>query len=153
MSGEADPTALALYKMAVEMADRVSVRRATANTYFLTVHTTLATVVAVFIASPDRAAEADAVPMVLIAVVGVLLSVVWWVLLRSYRDLNAAKFEVILEMEKSLPSQPYGDEWASLKKDPVAKWRGRYAELGTIERVVPAAFAVVYVGLAWAALT
>lgn len=152
MSGAADPTALALYQLAVEMADRVSVRRATANTYFLTVHTTLATVVAVFLASPDRAAEADAVPVVLIATVGVLLSVVWWVLLRSYRDLNAAKFEVILEMEKSLPSQPYGDEWASLKKDPVKKWRGRYAELGTVERVVPAAFIAVYVGLAWAAL-
>lgn len=65
--------------------------------------------------------------------------------LRSYRDLNRAKFDVILELEKRLPVQIFGDEWKSLKRDEVKWWRGRYAEQGTVERVVPFVFMAIYV--------
>ena len=39
-----DPQVLDIYKLAVEMADRVSSRRATANAFFLTVNTGLVAV-------------------------------------------------------------------------------------------------------------
>lgn len=121
------------YKLAVEMVDRVSARRATANSFFLTLLVGLGAVLGI------------TEPNVLISGVGVVLALTWWALLRSYRDLSAAKFDVILEMESNLPARPFGDEWKTLKKDPVKWWRPRYAELGTVERFVPWVFAVIYI--------
>jgi hypothetical protein len=42
-----------------------------------------------------------------------------------------------LQGEKGLPVEIFGDEWKALKRDPVPGWRKRYAELGTIEKVIP----------------
>jgi hypothetical protein len=135
---------LELYKLAVEMADRVSARRATANAYFLTVNTALLA----FVSSGSLKV------LWLVALAGIALCATWWVLLKSYRDLNAAKFGVILEMEKNLEAKVYTDEWKLLKEDrpkqenPQEKrpkrWWEVYAELGTVERVVPLIFAALY---------
>jgi hypothetical protein len=130
-----------IYKTAVEMADRVSARRGLANTFFLTINTTVLGVLGTHAASWY------------LAVAGIILCASWWALLKSYRDLNAAKFKVILAMEKNLPAQPYGDEWNHLRKEPVQSpspgaalraWAARYRELGVIERTVPWVFALLY---------
>ena len=51
-------------------------------------------------------------------------------------------------MEKQLPAAPFTDEGEWLRRDPVRRWRGRYAEFSTLERVVPAVFAAIYVAAA-----
>jgi hypothetical protein len=127
------PGVLEQYQLAVEMADRVSARRATANGFFLTVQTTLLTLMAIKGLDRDWVAGG-----------GLVLAVTWWLLLRSYRDLNGAKWKVIGEIEDRLPLQPFSDEWKYLKQDPVKLWRPRYAELGFIERLVPSVFAVIF---------
>ncbi|MFB6720037.1 hypothetical protein ACFCV3_07750 [Kribbella sp. NPDC056345] len=140
--GVPDPMTVDLYKLAVEMADRISARRATANSFFLTVQTAFVGVVG--LAAPSLVKSpwwANGV----VAVAGVALSVSWWLQLRSYRDLNRAKFNVILELEKQLPHQVFADEWKSLKADPIRGLRGRYAELGAVERFVPWVFAALYI--------
>ena len=147
-----DPSILELYKLAVEMADRVSSRRTAANSFFLTVNTALVTVVGIFTAdlsgrapSPGISASASVLAS---ALAGIVLSATWFLLLRSYRDLNSAKFAVINQIEKDhLPIRPFADEWKCLKEDPVRSWRNRYAELGFVERAVPATFGALYVGL------
>jgi len=123
---ELPPGYLDLYKLAVEMADRISARRGVANTFFLTVNTGLAALLG---GNELRWYVAGA---------GIVLCAAWWALLKSYRDLNRAKFGVILVMEQQLPAQPFGDEWNQLKKT-------RYRELGQVERFVPVLFALVYV--------
>jgi hypothetical protein len=125
---------LELYKLAVEMADRVSARRATANAFFLTVNTALLA----FVSSglDDM--------LWLVALAGIALSGTWWVLLKSYRDLNAAKFSVITQMENNLEAKIFDDEWKRLKEKRPEGWRGRYAEFGTVERFVPLIFAALY---------
>lgn len=139
---EPDSRVLDLHKLAVEMADRVSARRANANAFFLTVQTAFVAVLG--IATPALR-DAPWWTALAVALAGVVLSASWWLQLRSYRDLNRAKFAVINAVEKELPVKVFTDEWASLKQDPVPKWRGRYAELGTIERVVPVVFVALYV--------
>ncbi|MFC5145895.1 RipA family octameric membrane protein [Streptomyces aureoversilis] len=67
---------------------------------------------------------------------GITLSAAWWMQLRSYRDLNTAKFKVINKLEECLPVHICADEWEALKSDPIPGWRKRYAELGTSERIV-----------------
>jgi hypothetical protein len=128
---------LELYKLAVEMADRVSARRATANAFFLTVNTALLA----FVSS-----GLDNV-LWLMSLAGIALSATWALLLKSYRDLNAAKFDVITKMEKNLETQVFSEEWERLKGKRQERWLGWYAEFGTVERFVPLIFASLYVAV------
>jgi hypothetical protein len=131
-----------LYQLAVEMADRISARRGVANSFFLTVNTG---VIAVLGTTDVRW---------YLAAAGIVLCVAWWALLKSYRDLNRAKFGVILAMEQQLPAQIFGDEWQRLKRGPapfalnradLRSWFGQYREFGYIERLVPWVFVVIYI--------
>lgn len=150
-SAQVDPVVLDLYKVAVEQVDRISARRATANSYFLTINTGLAAFVGVLAAavggSGQELPKPDDVALIATSGIGVILSLTWWLLLRSYRDLNRAKFAVITEIEAThLPVRIFEREWQILKSEErLPWWKGRYAELGFVERVVPMLFLVVYV--------
>lgn len=135
-----------IYNLAVEMADRISARRVLANSFFATVQTALIALLG-----------SKAFPWY-VAVAGIVLSVVWWAMLKSYRDLNLAKFAVINGMEKRLPAKIFTDEWAALKgekggedaipavipKKGIRGWLSQYRELGAVERTVPWMFALIY---------
>ena len=134
---------LELYQLAVEMADRISARRALANTFFLSVNTGLAAL----LGSTDLRWY--------VAVAGIVFALAWWWLLQSYRRLNQAKFQVINAIEIRLPLQLFSEEWRHLEstKGPLRLWPPKsfwawldgYHELGTVERIVPLAFVVIYV--------
>lgn len=142
--GDPDPRVLEIYKMSVDMADRVSARRASANAYFVTIQGALVAALG-FLAG--RKPAVDDRFLVAITIVGLITSCTWFLLLRSYRDLNRAKFKVINDLERMLPVQPFADEWSELRRDPVPGWRPRYAELGTVERVIPVLFGLVNLSL------
>ena len=119
----------------------MSARRGLANSFFVTANTG---VVALLASQHVRW---------YLPAAGIVLSVSWWALLKSYRDLNAAKFEVILAMEQQLPVRVYGEEWERLRGEPVRfglrgdvmrAWAAQYRELGRIERIVPWVFALIY---------
>jgi hypothetical protein len=141
----ADDRALVLeqYKIYVEMADRVSARRGLANTFFLTLNTAIFTLIGVFWQHPAQSTRALVVVPWLV-LVGQCLA--WFWLLRSYRQLNSAKYAVVGALEERLPASPYwAAEWEALGhgEDP-----SRYWPLSHVEQVVPAFFATAYtVGL------
>ncbi|MGB3321227.1 MAG: hypothetical protein WBB05_01305 [Mycolicibacterium fortuitum] len=143
-----DPRVLDIYKLAVEMADRVSARRAVANAFFLTVNTTLVAVVGLSTTQPDSTIRFTSV-----CLAGVAVAVCWWLLLRAYRRLNSAKFAVINKIEdEHLPVKPYVDEWKELMPDDVsttrrAKLGKAFRELGGVERTVPVVFGLLYIAL------
>lgn len=127
------------YKIYVEMADRISQRRGLANTFFLTLNTAILTTVGVFWANRPDAPEV-ALVFPLIAVLGQCAA--WYFLVRSYRLLNGAKFEVIGALEERLPASPYWRaEWVALGegKDPRKYW-----PLTHIETWIPILFVLVY---------
>ncbi len=137
---------LEIYKTCVEMADRVSARRTAANSFFLTIHAGFLATFGFFGGSAlIGAASIQRFFLVVAGAAGVILSGAWWLLLKSYRDLNAAKFRVINALERELPAHPYTDEWAILQDDSVKGWRKRYAEQGTVERIVPVVVACLYI--------
>ncbi len=121
-----DPRVLELYKLGAELADRVSARRATANSFFLTVQTTLIAVVGLIAPGLTK-------PQVWTGVVataaGVLLSATWWLSLRSYRELNSAKFDVLHLVEENLPVRLFKDEWDALQARPSSWRKPRYSDL------------------------
>lgn len=129
------------YKICIEMADRVSARRNLANVFFLTLHTTVLTAIGFTFQKLELVSPRW---LTLFPMVGILLMcLVWWWLIQSYRLLNAAKFNVIGLLEKKLPASPYvSAEWAELGegKDP-----SKYLPLTSLERVVPILFAIIYI--------
>lgn len=128
------------YKLCVEMADRISARRAAANTFFMTFNTAVVGALGAFFEHiPQTAAIA-----IYAAAIG--FCVAWIVLLRSYRSLNTAKFKVIGLMEERLPSSPlYAAEWKALGEG--KDWR-KHIPLSPIETIVPIGFAACYAYLA-----
>jgi hypothetical protein len=152
--GEDVPYLLELYKFAVEMADRISARRATSNSFFLTVNGALTAFIGIIDTSRAKSGATDAglhpdhFGATVVTLVGIVFSATWWLLLRSYRDLSRAKWEVITRLEDRLDIRLYQDEWKILKAEEPTTWRRRYRELGLVERVVPLLFLAVYVAFA-----
>jgi putative small integral membrane protein len=148
-AASADPQILDIYKLAVEMADRVSSRRATANAFFLTVNTGLVAVAGLFPSNSGPWA------LRVTCLAGAVLAFCWFLLLRNYRKLNEAKFEVITAIEREyLPVHPFGDEWIALGNsgEPasrIKRQRVKYRQLGHIEKYVPLVYAALYVALGW----
>lgn len=131
------------------MADRVSARRAIANAFFLTVNTTLIAVVGLSATKPDSTLR-----FIAVCAAGIAVAACWFLQLRVYRRLNAAKFAVINKIEMDhLPLKPYTDEWSEIAPKGADRVRlhdrlGKmFRELGNVERIVPLVFAVLYVVL------
>lgn len=134
------------YKLYVETADRISQRRAVANTFFLTLNTAIFTVIGVFWKDRPSAPEA-ALAFPLIVVLGQCFA--WFYLVRAYRQLNSAKFAVVGELETRLPASPYWRaEWYALGE---GGDRARYWPLTHIEKWIPILFGATYLA-AFAAL-
>lgn len=128
------------YKLCVEMADRVSARRNLTNTFFLSLNSG---VVALLGAAGGGLGGLPV--LVLIAGLIILLGqcTAWYVIVRSYRQLNGAKFRVIGAFEDRLPAYAYSRaEWTALGEG--RDWR-RYLPLTHVEQWVPGIFAAAYV--------
>lgn len=121
------------------MADRLASRRATTNAFFATLNAGLLTAVGL-LREPGVARE---LATILGAIAGTLLSLLWYLTLRSYRQLSKSKWEVVTAMEGHLPSKPFSDEWQLLPRE-ARRRRDRYYPLGTSETLVPCLFALVY---------
>jgi hypothetical protein len=129
------------YKLFIEMADRVSSRRNIANTFFLTLHTFLITAASFLY---EKGPKVSFVWFNLFPLVALLiLCYVWHRLILSYRQLNEAKYKVIGEYERRLPSSPYWSaEWKALGEGKNAQL---YKPLTDLENWVPKFFAVIYI--------
>ncbi|MFC4336222.1 RipA family octameric membrane protein [Salininema proteolyticum] len=148
-SAEYRSLVLEQYKLCVEMADRVSSRRNTSNTFFLSLNTALFAALAALAGD-----KADQAPFWLLACAAVLLvtqCAAWFLIVRSYRLLNAGKFKVIAAMEERLPAFAYSRaEWSALGEG--RDWR-LYLPLSRVEQWVPVTFALAYVLGFFAAVT
>ncbi len=138
-SAERRAMVLEQYKLCLELADRISQRRAATNTFFLTFHTAVIGGLAAFYDDLDpRIAE-------IFFGVSAAICGAWWLLLRSYRTLNTAKFRVIGALEEHLPASPlYKAEWEALGRG--ENWR-THIPFTPIEQIVPVGFALLYLFL------
>lgn len=129
------------YKVYVEMADRISIRRDIANSFFLTLNgLVLAASASIIEKGISFKEEWMLVVPLLVFWAGCYF---WWRLVASYRQLNAAKFRIVGEFESRLPASPYGcAEWKHLLAE--GKDKKKYWPLTHIEQWIPAVFALVY---------
>ena len=146
MSGAASKeTMLELYKLCVEMADRVSQRRQSANNYFLTINTTLISLLIAFLVYSrfvkDMSHGFTVSVLVGVSVVGIANCYVWYSLIKSYKAMNGAKFKVIHDMEEIIGYRPYFDEWEHLSRGEDKKI---YNKFTVVESYVPLVFLAGY---------
>lgn len=134
---------LEIYKLHAELADRVSKRREVANRLFVTL--LLGTFV--FLAGLLRFGD-DQIPVtilsIVIGVLGILLSAAWYVVIRSYRQLNTGKFAALHELEDQLAYPFFKREWELLGKGTNIK---RYWKLTVVETSLPIIFASIYLSI------
>lgn len=100
---------LEMWKTYLGMADQISNRRERANAFFLTIHTAAFAAIGFLI-------ENNLYPWVaaICILVGIPMAYLWYRLVRSYKDLNSAKFKVVHEIEKLLPLRPFDAEWEAV---------------------------------------
>ena len=126
------------YKLYVESAQKVSEKRISTGNYLLTVCSTLLTVFG--IASTLHIAG---IWLVIIPIAGCLVSLTWFSLVISYKDLNTAKFKVIHELEDYLPAALFRYEWHSCEQG-----QGKaYKPITHLERWIPLTFGGVFLVL------
>jgi hypothetical protein len=130
------------YKLYVELADRISARRMLANSFFVGLHTALITAFTVLL--KEKVLASSILGMASFFTV-ILLCLVWWFVVISYRQLNAGKFKVVHALEQMLPVAPFDFEWEVLHHG--QKWR-LYLPLTFIENLVPVCFSLLYILLA-----
>jgi len=122
------------YKLYVEMADRISNRRHQSNQFFIGFIVGLFAAVS-FVLETGKFGDVDnSIVFILVAILGLLLCFVWNINIRSYRQLNTGKFQIIHELEEKLPFPLFRREWEILGKGKDSK---KYIQLTKIERFIP----------------
>src|SRR5574344_2886820 len=127
---------LAQYQICVEMADKVSDRRASANNFFVVVNSALIALISLEKVSCSQKLQT------VICSLGILVSLFWWVSVLNYKKLNSAKFKIIHELESKLPVNLYKYEWFILKP---RKSKRKYWPLSHIESYIHWLFIVAFV--------
>jgi len=132
------------YKLCVEMADKISSRRCTANNFFLSVNTLLLTAIGILSRFGSSFAALSLWWLVITSAAGILFCWAWLLTIRCYRDLNDAKFKTINAIEQKLPAAAFNVEWALLNPENKAT---KYPQLTKVERWVPRIFIFLYLVL------
>ena len=130
------PDLLEQYKLYVQSADNSSERRIASNRYILTLNAALVAAYGFQSAFNERV-----ILVVPIAVAGIALSLLWYSIIKSFRDLNDIKFKIIHELESHLPAALYAYEWQLAQEG-----RGKsYWPTTHIEKWMPILFLALHV--------
>ena len=89
-SVESPDTDLEVYKLAVEMADRISGRRAIANSFYLALHSALVSGILISISNGGPCSALHGILLACAILPGLALALLWRCSLSSYRRLNEA---------------------------------------------------------------
>lgn len=162
---------LEIYKLHAVLADRVSRRHERANWLYLALLfglTLLAAVIPRFGADvismdavlvlkesidqnrtpPDTYGVVVETALFWIGVLGVAFAISWYIVIRSCRRLNTAKFHALMDLEHQLEYPFFTKEWELLG---AGKKSATYWCLAVVETVLPGIFLLLFGGLAIAA--
>lgn len=127
------------YKLYVESIEKTSDRRQHANNYFITINTALISLIG--LSFQIKIFENLSFVKSILALVGIIVCVVFWYLIRSYKQLNTGKFAVVHKIEEHLPLALYKYEWEVLGKGEDNK---KYYPFSHIELIIPWVFGIIY---------
>jgi hypothetical protein len=138
MTGDKDPR-LALFEVYLATAEKVSDRRAHANSWMLSVNSAIVGLYG-YLDKMAVGVAAKAVWLWAIPAAGAIVCLAWAALLTSYRKLNRAKFEVLTRLEADLPVPPFTREREIYRRE-------KRRSLSQIEVLIPGCFALLYAAM------
>ena len=94
------------YKLYVQSAENVSARRLASSSYLLAINAALIALYGFQSASFGQSWWMLGAP-----IVGISISVLWFLIIKSHADMNCVKFKIIHELEEQLPAAIYKYEW------------------------------------------
>ena len=145
MADTKDPK-LTLFELYLATAEKVSDRRAQANSWMLSVNSAMVALYGYLQADKMSVGAAQKVVWLwAIPAAGAIVCLAWITLLTSYRKLNRAKFAVLTQIEADLPIPPFTREREAYRRD-------RRRSLSYVESLIPGCFALLYVVMLGAAL-
>lgn len=127
------------YKLYINSVEKNSDRRISVNKLYLTINIWLLSFLWAVIQYWDN--KLLPISLLIISIVWIISSIIFWYLINSYKQLNSWKFKVIHEIEKKLPLNLYSYEW-----DILWKWENKwlYYPFSHIEKSMPIIFGVIY---------
>ena len=137
-AGSFNADLLEQYKLYVQSAENVSARRVASNRYLLTLNAALVALYGI-----QSAGFGQSYWTLLIPVMGIPVSLLWYLIIKSHADLNRVKFELIHEFEKHLPAAMYRYEWRLAEYGQGKSYRAVTA----IEKWIPVLFAILHMAL------
>ena len=130
------------YKLFVNSADGLTSRRLDTNKFYLAILLGLFSI-AGFLNTKEMSGVFDKeIILAIISVLGVSLSIVWYMNIESYRLLNSAKFKVIHEIEEQLAYPCFDREWQFRKGATPSKAYPRFTQ---IEKFVPIMMGIIFI--------
>ncbi len=126
------------YKLYVQSAEHVSARRVASSRYLLTLNIALVTLYGI-----QSEGFVQGYWTMLVPILGIPVSGLWYQIIQSHRDLNTVKFDIIHQLEEHLPVALYAHEWQV-----AGEGRGTpYRAVTRIEKGIPIAFVVLHIML------
>jgi hypothetical protein len=126
---------LEIYRIYVGMADKISERRQSANSFFLAINTAIVGLVSYLQLGQNE--KTGSIFYLVISVAGMIICYIWYRLVLSYKQINSGKFRVVHLIEQNLPLAPYDAEWEILGRGEDPK---KYLPFSHIEMFVPWVF-------------
>ncbi|MCY4490826.1 MAG: hypothetical protein OXC46_05100 [Thaumarchaeota archaeon] len=131
------------YKMYVQTADNVSARRIATSRYLLTLNVALIAVYGFQLSISSQWYFTFLVP-----VTGVIVSLLWYMIIKSHHDLNKIKFKLIHELEKNLPAALFTQEYMVGEGSDKS-----YTKVTDIEKLIPFLFigihVILFIAMMW----
>ena len=132
-----------IYKLQSQLANSISNRRITIHRFYILVISGLVLIFPAFFKLPDKIQYLVPIELMVIgmSLLGITLSLAWFVLINSNLRLSMLKYEALKRLEDKLEYQFFRDEWEFLEK----YGRGRtYWEVSYIEIAIPILFFIVF---------
>lgn len=129
------------YKVFLKTSEDLVARRQSVNNFYISVNSALMGALGMIWAL-DILSIYKLFVGILLAIVGIVLSISWIKLLSSYGDLNGSKMKIISYIEKQLPASLYDAEWQALSDKLNKK---KYVSFTNSEKRIPYLFIAVYV--------
>jgi hypothetical protein len=127
------------YQIYCDTLEKATVRRQEINRLFILLNTGIFSVLGILLqqGSKDKTLLIATLPIVLI---GFYVSYLQWKFLIMYKDLITAKFNIIYELEESLPLGLYSKEWEEINTN-----KHKYKSFSETEKHIPIIFSLIYI--------
>lgn len=128
------------YRIYLHVFNSTSDRRQKSNEFFLGLNTAIIGMLGYL--ETKSSAHDQSMIFFMAPFVGIGICFCWYRLILAYKQLNRAKFKVIHNIERKLPTALFETEWELLGKGKDMK---KYRPLSSIEKNIPLIFIALYI--------